>query len=122
MKKDEAKPAPAPAGSKICITARGKDFEAEVDPDFSQARYYLLLDPMAMTLEVMENPHRNAYALPETGTHAAQFLKAKSVGVVITGEIAPPVQQALHSSEIQFITGTSGKVKDVIQSLAKGVK
>ena len=116
----EAEPSSAPAGSKICITAQGKDFESEIDPKFGRAQYFLLLDPIAMTMEVVENPNKDA--AQGAGIQAAQFLIGKNVGVLITGEVGPNAGKVLKSSGIQLITGTTGKVKEVIQSLARGVK
>ena len=73
-----------------------------------------------MTMEVVENPNKDA--AQGAGIQAAQFLIGKNVGVLITGEVGPNAGKVLKSSGIQLITGTTGKVKEVIQSLARGVK
>lgn len=103
---------PQPTGSKICITAQGKDLEAEVDPRFGRARYFLIVDPETLSFEVEENPNINA---PQgAGIQAAQFISSKNVGTVLTGSVGPNAQRVLQSSGILVITGTTGKVKDAL--------
>jgi predicted Fe-Mo cluster-binding NifX family protein len=101
-----------PAGTKICITSKGKDLEAEVDPKFGRARYFLVVDPETMNLEVVDNP--NIEAAHGAGIQTAQLISNLNVGTVITGNCGPNAQRILQSSGIKVITGVSGKVEDAL--------
>ncbi len=107
-------------GTKICITAKGKDLEAEVDPRFGRAQYFLLLDPIAMQIEVVENPYKDT--AQGAGIQTAQLLANKGVSVLLTGHVGPKADGVLKSAGIQAVNGVSGKVKEVIQNFAKEVK
>jgi predicted Fe-Mo cluster-binding NifX family protein len=103
---------PRPTGSKICITAQGKDLEAEVDPSFGRARYFLIVDPETLSFEVEENPN---FGLPQgAGIQTAQFISSKNVGTLLTGSIGPNARRVLQSSGIEIMTGVSGKIKDAL--------
>lgn len=101
-----------PAGNKICITAQGKDIEAEVDPSLGRARYLLIIDPESLDFEVVENP--NIDAAHGAGIQTAQLISSKGVATVITGSCGPHAQRVFQSSGIKLITGVQGKVKDAI--------
>jgi predicted Fe-Mo cluster-binding NifX family protein len=101
-----------PAGTKICITSKGKDLEAEIDPNFGRARYFLVVDPKTMNLEVVDNP--NIEAAHGAGIQTAQLILNLNVGTVLTGNCGPNAQRVLQSSGIKVITGVSGKVEDAL--------
>jgi predicted Fe-Mo cluster-binding NifX family protein len=101
-----------PTGIKICITSKGKDLGAEVDPKFGRARYFIIVDPNTMEFEVIENP--NVEAMHGAGIQTAQLISSKNVGTVLTGNCGPNAQRVLQSSGIKVITGISGKVEDVL--------
>ena len=112
-----ASPSSSPFGEKICITAQGKDLEAEVDPNFGRARYFLIFDPQKQEFEAVENP--NIEAAQGAGIQTAQLISSHGVGTVLTGSCGPNAQRALNSSGIKVITGIEGKVKDVLVKLIK---
>jgi predicted Fe-Mo cluster-binding NifX family protein len=101
-----------PAGTKICITSKGKDLEAEVDPKFGRARYFLIVDPNTMEFEVIENP--NVEAAHGAGIQTAQLVSSKNVGALLTGNCGPNAQRVLQSSGIKVITGVSGRIEDAL--------
>lgn len=107
-------------GTKICITAKGKDLEAEVDPRFGRAQYFLLIDPIAMQIEAVENPYKDT--AQGAGIQTAQLLADKGVSVLLTGHVGPKAAGVLKSAGIQAVNGVSGKVKEVIQNFAKEIK
>jgi predicted Fe-Mo cluster-binding NifX family protein len=102
-----------PKGTKICITSQGKDSEAEVDPSFGRAHYFLIVDPETMEFEAVENP--NIEASQGAGIQTAQLISSKNVGTVLTGSCGPNALRVLESSGIRVITGTTGKIKGVLQ-------
>ena len=109
-----------PSGKKFCITAQGKDLEAEVDPNFGRARYFLIFDPQSQEFEVVENP--NIEAAQGAGIQTAQLISSNGVGTVLTGSCGPNAQRILNSSGIKVITGIEGKIKDVLAKFNKEVK
>ena len=109
-----------PSGKKICITAQGKELDAEVDPNFGRARYFLIFDPQSQEFEVVENP--NIEVAQGAGIQTAQLISSHGVGTVLTGSCGPNAQRVLNSSGIKVVTGTKGKVKDVLAKFNKEVK
>jgi len=103
---------PQSKGNKICITSKGKDLEAEVDPNFGRSQYFLIVDPETMDFEVVHN--HNIEAAQGAGIQSAQLISNKNIGTVLTGSCGPNAQRILQSSGIRVITGTNGKVKDVL--------
>ena len=101
-----------PTGTKICITSKGKDLEAEIDPNFGRAQYFLIVEPNTMEFEVIENP--NVEAAHGAGIQTAQLLSSKNVGTVLTGNCGPNAQRVLQSFGAKVITGVSGKVEDAL--------
>lgn len=111
---------PIPPGAKICLTATGKDLNSEIDPKFGRAAYFLLLDPIVMRIEAIENPHKDA--MQGAGIKSAQSLVDHGVKILLTGDVGPKANAVLQSAGIQTITGVSGKIQDAIQNFAKEVK
>ncbi|MCK4932757.1 MAG: NifB/NifX family molybdenum-iron cluster-binding protein, partial [Candidatus Aminicenantes bacterium] len=104
-------------GSKIFVTAQGKDLEADIDPRFGRAEYFLVVDPETMDFEVLENPNKNA--VQGGGIQSAQLAAEKNASVVITGQCGPNAERVLNSSGIQMITGAHGKAKDALLQFLK---
>jgi predicted Fe-Mo cluster-binding NifX family protein len=103
---------PHSKGNKICIPSKGKDLEAEMDPIFGRAQYFLIVDPETMDFEVVSNP--SIEAAQGAGIQSAQLISNKNIGTLITGSCGPNAQRILQSSGINVITGANGKVKDVL--------
>jgi len=101
-----------PARTKICITSKGKELSAEVDPKFGRAQYFLIVDPHTMEFDVIENP--NTEAEHGAGIQTAQLISSKNVGTVLTGKCGPNAQRVLQSSGIKVITDVSGKAEDAL--------
>ncbi len=108
------------SGKKICITAQGDEMEAEVDPNFGRARYFLIFDPQSQELEAVENP--NIEASQGAGIQTAQLISSHGVGTVLTGSCGPNAQRVLSSSGIKVVTGIEGMVKDVLAKYKIEVK
>lgn len=104
-------------GSQIFITATGKDMDAEVDPRFGRAQYFLVVQPDTLDFEAFENP--NIDAASGVGIQSAQFAAEKNPSVVITGRCGPNAERVLSASGIRIVTGASGTVREVIQQYLK---
>ncbi len=114
-----AKPSPIPSGAKICLTAKHNTLEAEMDPHFGRAPYFLILDPEVQQIEAIRNPYTEV--TQGAGIRAAQMLADKGVRVILTGQVGPKADKVLQTAGIQIISGATGTVKEVIQNLVKGV-
>lgn len=101
----------APAG-KICVTAKGKDLDAEVDPNFGRARYFLIVDPETLDAEAYDN----AYADLEQGAgiQSAQFVAGRDVSAVLTGQVGPNARRVLDSAGIKVISVEGCTIREAI--------
>ena len=113
---DQAHIIPSEA-SRIFVTATGNDLNAEVDPRFGRAQYFLVVQPGTLNFEAFENP--NIDAPSGVGIQSAQFAVGKDVSVVITGRCGPNAERVLSSAGIRIISGATGSVKDAIQQFLK---
>jgi predicted Fe-Mo cluster-binding NifX family protein len=84
------------SGTRILVTATDKDLEAEVDPRFGRAPYFLIVQPDTLDFEVFENPNRDA--AHGVGIQSAQFAVEKNASTVITGQCGPNAERVLRSS------------------------
>jgi predicted Fe-Mo cluster-binding NifX family protein len=112
-----AKPVNQKKSSRIFITAQGKDLEADIDPRFGRAEYFLILDPVTQQFEVLENPNKNA--AHGVGIQSARLAAEKNASVVITGHCGPNAERVLNSSGIRIVTGAEGKIEEAIHQFLK---
>ena len=98
---------------KICITAKDKDLNGEIDPRFGRAQFFIFIDnDNPEDVEIVENPFKAAPG--GAGVQSAQFVASKGVKKVYTGNVGPGALKVLQSAGIEVIQ-TSGIVKDVIK-------
>jgi len=103
---------------KICITSQGDNLDAEVDPRFGRAVYFLIVDTENMESEAIQNPYIQAGG--GAGIQAAQFVANKDVEAIITGNIGPNSFQVLTEAGLSIISGVSGSVKSAIEKYKNG--
>lgn len=103
---------------KICVTSQGNNLDAQVDQRFGRCQYFVVVDSETMQFKAIENKGVNERG--GAGVRSAQFLINEGVEVLITGDVGPNAAQALASSEIKIITGTSGTIKEVLEKFKKG--
>jgi len=97
---------------KICITARGNNLQAEIDPHFGRAAFFLIINPESTTFEAIENP--SVHQAHGAGIQSAQFLLDKGVSILITGQVGPNAQRVFESGGIKVITGESGPAEQAL--------
>jgi predicted Fe-Mo cluster-binding NifX family protein len=107
--------ATTPSGGKICVTAKGPDLEAEIDPSFGRAAYFLIIDPRTLEYKPFVNP--NSGARYGAGIKSAQFVADQSVWAVVTGEVGPKTQQVLDSAGIRVIAVQGCSVRQALAEL-----
>jgi predicted Fe-Mo cluster-binding NifX family protein len=114
-------PGKAEAGThiegKICVTAKGPDLEAEVDPNFGRAAYFLIVDPNTLEFKSFVNPHSQAgYG---AGIQSAQFVAGQLVSAILTGQVGPNAQQVLESAGIRVIAVQGCSVREALSELTR---
>jgi len=101
---------------KICITARGKDLEALVDPVFGRARFFLFVDSETRETEAVEN----APGAHGAGVQAAQLLADRGAELLITGNVGPNAQRGLAASGIKVYLSREGTAAGALDDLDAG--
>jgi predicted Fe-Mo cluster-binding NifX family protein len=100
---------------KICFTSSGKTLDADLDPRFGRASYFLIFNPETAETEVVENPNKNA--VQGAGIQTAQLLLNKGVRVIVTGQVGPNARRILESGRAHLIEGTEGKIGNILEKL-----
>jgi len=103
---------------KICVTARGNNLEADVDPRFGRCDYFIVVDPETLEFKVIENP--NAVAAGGAGIQSSQLIASEKAEAVVTGNVGPNAYQTLSSLGIKIYVGASGTVKEAIEAFMQG--
>jgi predicted Fe-Mo cluster-binding NifX family protein len=104
---------------KIVISAKGPDLEAQVDPRFGRAPYFLLVDPESMEYEVLANG-QNIQATQGAGIQAAALVARQRPAAVLTGNCGPKAFQTLQAAGIPVIMGVVGPVRAAVQNYRAG--
>ncbi|MEJ5348189.1 MAG: NifB/NifX family molybdenum-iron cluster-binding protein [Desulfosoma sp.] len=103
----------------VAVSSTGKDLEAQVDPRFGRAGYFLLVDTETMAFEVLSNS-QNLQAAQGAGVQAASLVARHKPSAVLTGNCGPKAFQVLQAAGIPVFTGVSGSVKDAVASYKEG--
>jgi predicted Fe-Mo cluster-binding NifX family protein len=106
-----------PIEGKVCVTAKGPDLEAEIDPNFGRAAYFLIVDLNTLEFKSFENP--SAQAGHGAGIQSAQFIAGQGVSAVLTGQVGPNAQQVLGSAGIRVISVANSSAREAIAELTK---
>lgn len=85
---------------KILFSAKGKDWDSELDPRFGRAQGFLLYDDQTDRLSWYDN-EKNKNAAHGAGIQAAQLAADLEAEVLITGHVGPKAEATLKSSGIK---------------------
>ncbi len=103
---------------KIAITATGADLQAQVDPRFGRAQYFIIIDPETMEFEAIENVSLSA--AHGAGIQSGQLMSSKDVTAVITGSVGPNAFQTLTAAGIKIFQSTGGTVELAVKAYKNG--
>jgi len=104
---------------KLAITSTGKKLDSNLDPRFGRAAYFIMVDPMTMAFEAVENSQN--LNLPQgAGIQAGKIIVDNHVDVLITGHCGPNAFQVLHKAGIKIMTGAAGRVTDAVAQFITG--
>jgi len=104
---------------KIAISASGPDLEAQVEPRFGRAPYFLMVDTETMGFEVVSN--RPGLQAPQgAGIQAAALVARQRPVAVLTGHCGPKAFHTLLAAGINVILGVKGPVRDAVRNYQAG--
>ncbi len=112
---DESPPAEGSVDTerdRVCVSAKGGTLDAELDPRFGRAPYFLFVDPQTWDFEAFENPF--AEAPHGAGIQAAQFVAEKRPFAVLTGQTGPNAARVLESAGVKVVATDHCSVRDAV--------
>lgn len=103
---------------KVVVTATGGDLDAQVDPRFGRANFFIFVDSETLDFEVLPNPAQGASG--GAGVQAAQAVADKGAEAVITGQVGPNALYALKAAGIRVYVGAQGTVREALELFRSG--
>ena len=102
---------------KIAITTTGNLLESKLDQRFGRCKFFAFYDTDTGGIEFSANP--NAESLDGAGPASVQFVAAKGVEKIISGEFGLKIKSLLDSLQIQMIIlkEENKTVKEIIDML-----
>jgi predicted Fe-Mo cluster-binding NifX family protein len=97
---------------KLCVSAKGPDLDAEIDPNFGRASYFLIVDPETLEFKAFPNPYSQAGH--GAGIQSAQWVAGQAVSAVLTGQVGPNAQRVLESAGIRVINAEKCTVREAL--------
>ncbi|HPW18011.1 MAG TPA: NifB/NifX family molybdenum-iron cluster-binding protein [Candidatus Aminicenantes bacterium] len=117
----EAAPVPGarPLGpGPIAVSAKGRDLDAELDPHFGRAPYFLFVDPSTGAFEAVEN--RRSDAAHGAGIQSAQLVAARRPAALLTGQVGPNAARVLDAAGVRVIGVEGCTVRQALEALKQG--
>lgn len=104
---------------KIVVTARTEGTQAQVDPRFGRAAWFVAVDTDTGAAESVSN-RAGVQAAQGAGTQAVQTIAGLGAQCLITGDIGPKAFSALEAAGIKPFIGAEGTVSEAIEAFAEG--
>lgn len=104
---------------RIAISSTGRDLNANLDPRFGRAAYFIILDSETMEYKAVENC-QNLNSPQGAGIQAGRAMADQRIDTLITGHCGPKAFKVLQNAGVQVITGAGGRVADAIDQFNKG--
>lgn len=105
-------------GVKIAVTATFGELDAQLDPRFGRAPYFVIVESDDMSFEAVENP--NIALGGGAGIQSAQLMASKDVKAVLTGNCGPNAYQTLAAAGIEIVVGVTGTVREAVEGYKAG--
>jgi predicted Fe-Mo cluster-binding NifX family protein len=103
---------------KIAVSAGATGLDAQLDLRFGRCPFFVVVEIESMSAESYPNPSVNATS--GAGIQAAQAIARFGASALITGHIGPNAIQSLSAAKIVVYHGSSGTVRDAIESFKRG--
>ena len=104
---------------RIAISSTGRDLNANLDPRFGRAAYFIILDSETMDFKAVENS-QNLNSSQGAGIQAGKAMADQRIDTLITGHCGPKAFKVLQNAGVKIITGAGGRVADVIDQFKNG--
>lgn len=89
---------------KIAICSEGPGLDDQLDPRFGRAAGFIIIDPVTMIFEYVDNGASQA-AAQGAGIQAAEILSRAGVRAVLTGSVGPKAFRVLQAAGIKIGQG-----------------
>ena len=105
---------------KVAVTAVAPNIDAQQEPRFGRAPYFVIVETDTMEWEGVENP--GASASGGAAIHAAQVLTGHGVeAVVCAGNYGPNAFDSLKAAGIKMYANPSGgAIREVVEAVKAG--
>ena len=104
---------------KVAVTSTGKDLDADLDPRFGRAAYFLIVDKDTLAFDIVENTQN--LNLPQgAGIQASQTVIGQHIDALITGNCGPKAFKMLSAAGIDIMLGAKGSVRDAVAQFNSG--
>ena len=104
---------------KVAISAQGNTPDAQVDPRFGRAKFFIVADTETGEFKAVDNI-QNLNAAQGAGIQAGQNVAELDVESVITGHVGPKAFSVLQTAGIKIFTGATGSVKNALEQFKSG--
>ena len=105
---------------KICVSAMGRDLDAQIDWKFGRCPFFVIVDPDTMAFEAVPNENSIDVAGRAFCIAHPETLLNKGVDLVISGNIGPNIYHLFHTAGVDIATLTSGTVKEAVEMYKSG--
>lgn len=104
----------------IVVSASGQTLDAQVDPRFGRAAFFVAVDSESGAFQAHENS-QNLNAPQGAGIQSAETVSRLGAEVVITGHCGPKAFKTLSAAGIKVVVGAQGTVAEAIEAFKLGV-
>jgi len=104
---------------RIAVSASSHDIDAQVDPRFGRAAFFLMVDSETLSFDAVENK-QNHQAAQGAGIQSATLVARSKAEAVLTGHCGPKAFKTLHAAGIPIVVGVGGTVREAVQSFVRG--
>jgi predicted Fe-Mo cluster-binding NifX family protein len=99
---------------KVAVSAVDNNLDAQVDPRFGRAGYFLIIETDSLVYESIENPNVNA--LGGAGIQSAQLVIDKGITSVLTGKCGPKAFEVFQKAGISIYEDIEGSVREAVKT------
>jgi predicted Fe-Mo cluster-binding NifX family protein len=104
---------------KVAVTAQGKGMDAQVDPRFGRAKFFIVVDTETGDFESIDNSV-NLNAAQGAGIQSGKRIADLQVEAVLTGHVGPKAYSTLQTGGVIVYTDASGTVAEAVEEFKNG--
>ncbi len=101
---------------RVAISSKGKTRNAQVEPRFDKAAYFLIVDTDDMTFQAI----RNSNIQDPTDADGVRLVIYAGAEAVLTGDCGADARHMLTVSGVRVFQGVSGTVGAAVERLKQG--